>query len=50
MDPGLATALEVGTDSFFGIHLVFKFLVLLLLAEIPFVPFYNMRVCDHSVW
>lgn len=45
----LATTLEVGTDSLFGIHLVFKLLVQLFLAEIPLVPFYNIGMGNHPV-
>lgn len=44
----LVMTLEVGTDGFFGVHFVFKLLMLLLLMKIPLVPFYNSRVCDHS--
>jgi hypothetical protein len=34
----LTANLEVGTDGFFLIHLVFKCLVPLFLADIPLVP------------
>jgi len=45
-EPMSTTTLEVGADSFFSVHLVFELPVLLLLLEIPFVPLYNLGVCD----
>lgn len=49
MDPVVA-ALEVGVDGFFGVHLVFKLLVLLLLVDVPLVPPNNSGVCNYSVY
>lgn len=48
-EPMSTTTLEVGADSFFSVHLVFKLPVLFLLLEIPFVPLDNLGVCDNPV-
>ena len=44
----LTGTLEVGTDGFVCVHLVFERSMLLFLVEVPFVPGYNGGVCNHS--
>ena len=46
----LTVTLEVGIHGFFGVHLVFKLLMLLCLTEIPFVPGHDSGVRNYSAY
>jgi len=36
-------------DGFFRVHLIFELLMLSFPTEVLLVPFYDSRVCNHSV-